>query len=260
MFGRVNLKAVISFSKNKRISFVMFFAAFLLPILACEDTPIDQTDIAPDNLEGGDFSHSSINQYDFSEKNLRDVDFSYSTLMYNNFSDADLRDANLSYSILTGSNFTGANLQGAKLEGICDLDEIIWIDAKLDDKWKTIIELFGAGQRPPSDLQGFDLAGLCMTHTNFDNVNFQNANIAYANFAHSSFENAQFQNADLYKTSFSEANLRNANLTNANFSYANLSGAIVDKQQLGDATLLCTRLPDNTVYDEQRCIGDAPGP
>jgi uncharacterized protein YjbI with pentapeptide repeats len=189
--------------------------------LACENEKeaIDLTAIAPQNLSGMDFSWKAACCLDFSGKDMRNVLLTGAQISESNFTNADLRGADLSGAWAYDAIFDGADLRGAKLDRLCFRGSS-WKSAILDPRWQEVLILFEERLKPGQDLQGLNLSGLCL-----HNYDLQNANLKHAN-------------------------LENTRLSYTNFVGANLKDAIVTPEELAQATLCRTTLPDGQISDE----------
>ncbi len=70
--------------------------------------------------------------------------------------------------------------------------------------------------------------------------------------------NATMHETDLFDANLLAADLSGADLTGANLEGANLMGAIVTDDQLREARLVCTRMPDGSIYNEESCGENRP--
>jgi hypothetical protein len=84
---------------------------------ACRDQDLRNISLVSADLQGMDFSGSTLSDADFRDADLTGAKFVGATLAFTNFARANLRDADLSGALLFGTNLTDADLEGANTEG-----------------------------------------------------------------------------------------------------------------------------------------------
>lgn len=154
----------------------------------------------------------------------------------------------------------GADLREADLSFL-DLKEIMLMECRLE----------GANLHY-ADLKGADLSISSLSRANLSNANLANARLTLATCDRTNCEGALFWNANLHRTSFHRANLRgvmlggskirfgrkdgdpvrlllDANIDETNFYKADLSDAHIGIEQLTNAFLKKTRMPDGSSYE-----------
>jgi len=213
----------------------------ILAILACSDgfRQVDHTELAPQDLSGLDLSHKDICCFDFSGKNMQNVLLSGSQISESNFTNTDLRDADLSDARAYKAIFDGTDLRGAKLDRLCFRGSS-WEGANLDPRWLEVITILEPKLQPNQDLQGLDLSYMCIYDYDLKGVKLNNANLSGSTLAWADLTGANLQNA----------NLKDTFLWTTNFARANLKGAIVTIDQLTDAILCETIMPDGQISNE----------
>jgi hypothetical protein len=118
------------------------------------------------------------------------------------------------------------------------------LEADIVNKLK--LDLSGA------DLSGVDLSHANLSHANLKSVNLSHADLGCANLYRANLVGANLCHANLVGADLVDADLRLADLRNTKFVGANLSGANVTEEQLKDAKLCQTTLPDGITLDRNR--------
>jgi uncharacterized protein YjbI with pentapeptide repeats len=240
------------------------------------------------NLEGADFREADLLDANFQYANLRGADLTGANLNYANFLNADLTDAVLDEKwakimpILVSGNGQGAQLQGYDLRNIdfqspdvwesyCDFDIADWYGSFIFNLSEANLEkaFLDESILYHVNLTNANLRYASLIDTNLQEVNLQNANLEGANLQKTDFfsahlTGANFSGANLTETNFYHADLQNADLRQAivektDFQYANLTGSLIDQQQLQNAILRCTILPNRSLYKAEECEGQTPG-
>lgn len=229
---------------------VVGLLSLLIMVLACSepDRRIDPTLLEPVNLSKQNLSYKNMARFDFSGKNMQEVNMTGSEIIEANFTNTDLRDANLSDVIAYRAIFHGTDLRGAKLDRLCFLGAT-WTDAKLDPHWSEIVALLAEGYKITKDLAGLDLSSVCLVGYELKGLNLYGANLSKSQLAGTNFAGSNLQ----------QVNLMNARLGNTFFLDANLKGATVTEEQLADAVLCRTILPDGQLSNRD-CHLLAPSP
>lgn len=244
-------------------SLIFILAIFL--ILACVGSTPSPTILAPQDLSNEDFTYMDLRGSNLANKNLQNAIFVGAALDFVDVSSSNLQGANLMGATVNGTNFSYSDLRGANLDGVCFLEEAIWTGSLLDGRWRDIIDLVTTGIQPGQDLTSYRLNNLCLLGVDLSYTNLQNVDLTESTLSSSNLEGANLSQANLMNTKLIKANLTNANLTSANLtgtdlSYARLTGATVTQEQLQSAYLDCTRMPDGSLFEEERCIGTPPAP
>jgi uncharacterized protein YjbI with pentapeptide repeats len=173
------------------------------------------------NLRGMEFYEAQLRDLDLRRANLRNAGLHEANLMYSDLSNADLRGANLSSANMRGANLDGADLRGATLDGV-DLRaaQNTW-SAKLDPKWRLLLELASPSNQK-RDLQDQDLSGMVLGAVAWDGVNLSRANLQNINLRGANLHGANLAGADLERADLSDADLTGADLSGTNLNSANL--------------------------------------
>lgn len=249
---------------NQNAKRIVFIAIQISVVLACSKTAVDPTEVAPQDLSGMNFIGSELSGYDLSGKNLQNTDLSDSYLRGTNFTGSNLQGANLAGTSLQAANFTNADLRGATLDTACEIEDAIWTNAILDEKWENVMKLFQGGKLITKDLQGMDLRSVCFSQ-DLSDVNFSGANLDNAllrtRLTGAIFLNASLRNATIpSEVDLTNADFTGADVTGARFWKTSFINTIITLEQLKTADIKCTWLPDGTLYDEESCYGTTPVP
>ena len=240
------------------------------------------------NLEGAIFRGADLSGANFQFAHLRNADFTGANLNNASFTYADLAGAILDEKwakimpMLVKGNAEGAQLQGYDLRNVnfqsftppaffCDDTLFEWDQSFVFDLSRANLEsalldeanLYRA-RLQNANLRYATLISADLSGANLQDADLEGANLQKANFRIAHLSGANFYGADLSETNFFHADLRNTDLRQAIFEktdlrYADLTGALIDPNQLQNAILRCTILPNGTIHNPAECGGDTPG-
>lgn len=171
--------------------------------------------LAGADLSGANLSGADLVAANLSGANLSGANLSHATLSQSDLSQSDLSYATLSYATLSYANLSLANLSSANLS------------------YATL---------SLADLSGADLSSATLIQADLIQADLIQANLSHATLSY----------ADLSSATLTAATLTAATLSLADLSSANLSYAIVEKEQLAQASYLAgATLPDRSIYPSQ---------
>lgn len=245
------------------------------------DTMHDHANLAGALLVGADLRNSHFERADFTRASLVSVHLDNAFL-----ANADFSDANLSNASLMGASLYRAKISDTQLNSLSDSRCVIFPNGTVNDRTFDCRNYYvSTTERPDAkhfvennecddcDLSkarlekgnhdGAHLSRALLAFTNLHRMQFsyadiQGANMEYADASYTMARNTNFTNADLKKANFEYANLggsdfTNANVTGVDFSHANLYKAKITNEQLQEAHLYCTVMPDGTMSNNDIC-------
>lgn len=177
-----------------------------------------------------------------------------------NLSDANLSDADLSATILREVNFRDVNLNNANLclakFDSANLNFASIVDANLTLADLSCASLDGA-KFCRSDLSCASLMSASVCHADLSRVNLRNATLRYADLSNANLSNADLSKADLRDSELTAAALNSSNFNGCRFNNARLIGADfrnsnITQEQLINAKLCLTILPDGIDLNPDR--------